>query len=66
MKYLYARGIAGQIFYNSTEVVAYCLTHKPTPDELLYTKRIKYGSGKQQYINTYAHKNLISVKKPLL
>ena len=65
MNYLYARGIAGQIFYNATEVVAYCLTHKPTPDELLYTKRIKYGSGKQQYINTYAHKNLISVKKPL-
>ena len=50
MNKLYARGIAGQLFYNSTEIVAYALTYRPIPDELIYTKRIKYGKEKLEYI----------------
>lgn len=65
MNKLYARGIAGQLFYNSTEVVAYALTYRPIPDELIYTKRIKYGKEKLEYINTFSIKKYLSVKKPL-
>ena len=65
MNKLYARGIAGQLFYNATEVVAYALTYRPTTDELIYTKRIKYGKEKLEYINTFSHKNYLSAKKPL-
>ena len=65
MNGLYLRGLAGQLFYNSTELAAYALTYRPVPDELIYTKRIKYGDGKQQYINTFSNKQYISSKKPL-
>ncbi len=65
MNKLYARGIAGQYFYNSTEILAYGLTYRPAPDELIYTERIKYGEDKMQYFNTYSHKQLLDKKKPL-
>lgn len=65
MNRLYARGIAGQYFYNFTELLAYSLTFRPTPDELIYTKKIKYGEDKMQYFHTYSHKKLLNKKKPL-
>lgn len=65
MNRLFARGIAGQYFYNFTELLAYSLMYRPTPDELIYTKKIKYGEDKMQYIHTYSHKKLLNKKKPL-
>lgn len=65
MNKLYARGIAGQLFYNSTEVIAYALTYRPVPDELIYTKRIRYGKEKLEYINTFSPKKYHNAKKPL-
>lgn len=62
---MYARGIAGQYFYNFTELLAYAVTYRPTPDELVYTKKLHYGAEKFQYINTYSRKDLLNKKKPL-
>lgn len=65
MNRLYARGIIGQCWYNFTEALAYSVMYRPTPDELVYVKKQKYGEGKAQYIHTYSHKNLLNKKKPL-
>ena len=65
MNRLYLRGIAGQLFYNSTEVAAYVLTYRPIPEDLEYTKKLQYGSEKYQYINTLTRKDLVAKKKPL-
>ena len=65
-KKVYYRGLAGTCWYNFTEALAYALTYKPTPENVIYTKRIHYGSKKPQYINTYCRKDLADVKKPLL
>lgn len=65
-KKLYIRGIAGQCWYNFTEGLVYALITRPTPKNLTYTRKIKYGSGKLQYINTYCLKCAEKEKKPLL
>ncbi|MBR3868943.1 MAG: alpha/beta hydrolase [Clostridia bacterium] len=65
MNKLYARGIVGQYFYNFTELLAYAVTYRPTPYELVYTKKLKYGDEKFQYINTYSRKDILNKKKPL-
>lgn len=63
---IYARGMLGQYWYNFTELLAYALTYKPVPSELIYTKKLGYGSERQQYINTLERKYLTDTKKPLL
>lgn len=65
-KKVYYRGKIGTYWYNFTESLAYALTYKPTPKNLIYTKRIPYGSGKLQYYNTYCRKDLVNTKKPLM
>ena len=64
-KKLYIRGKAGTCWYNFTESLAYALTYKPTPEGIIYNKRIPYGAEKKQYYNTYCRKDLVSEKKPL-
>ncbi len=64
-KKLYYRGKAGTYFYNFTELFAYLITYRPTPKNITYSKRIHYGNGKQQYINTYCRNDLKEIKKPL-
>lgn len=65
-KSVYAKGIAGQLWYNFTEAVACTILCKPTPKELIYTHRISYGTEKSQYVNTYCRKDLVNKKKPVL
>lgn len=65
-KKVYYRGLLGQYWYNFTEALVYGLVYRPTPKDLLYTKKIKYGNGKLQYINFNERKDLKSEKKPLL
>lgn len=65
-KKLYIRGKFGRCWYNFTELLAYALTFKPTPKDVIYTKKLHYGSEKQQYINTYKNKASTDVKKPML
>ncbi len=65
-KKLYLRGKAETYWYNFTESLAYALTYKPTPDGIIYKKRIPYGSEKAQYYNTYCRKDLLNEKKPLM
>lgn len=65
-KKVYYRGKAGTYWYNFTEGLAYALTYKPTPANLIYTPHIHYGNGKLQYFNTYCRKDLLDTKKPLM
>lgn len=65
MNRIYARGMIGQYWYNFTEALAYSVMYRPTPDELVYTKKLPYGTSKFQYINTYSRKDLLNKKKPL-
>ncbi len=64
-KKVYARGLAGQIWYNSTEALAFVLLHRSTPKELKYNSKVHYATGKSQYINIYYPKLLEKKKKPL-
>ncbi len=64
MNRLYARGIAGQLWYNFTEGLVYGLTYRKTPDCVTYHKHIEYGNDKLQYINIYQHND--NIKRPLL
>ncbi len=66
MDKLYLRGLIGQYWYNFTELLAYCILYRPTPKNLLYERKIKYGEDKLQYINTYTRKDINNEKKPLL
>lgn len=58
--------MVGQYWYNFTEALVHGLLLRPTPKELIYNKKIKYGNEKLQYINTYCRKDLAEEKKPLL
>ena len=62
---IYNRGILGQCWYNFTEALVYGLVYRPTPKGLIYNKKIKYGDGRLQYVNTYNPENMTD-KKPLL
>lgn len=64
-KGVYYRGKTARAWYNFTESLAYALLYRPTPKELIYSKHIKYGTEKLQYINTYCPKAAVNRKKPL-
>ena len=57
-KKVYNRAMLGQYWYNSTEVLAYALLYRKTPDELTYLPRVHYGEGKYEYINIFDIKKL--------
>lgn len=65
-KKMYLRGLAGQIFYNSTEVLALALTYRPIPKTIEYVKNVRYGKEKNNYMFNYFLKEKKSEKKPLL
>ncbi len=65
-KKLYFRGLAGQMFYTSTEYLALALTYRPVPEDIEYNKNVRYGKEKNNYMYTYCRKELKSSKKPLL
>ncbi len=58
--------MAGQYWYNFTELLALSLTYRPIPKDIVYTKKLRYGKDKQQYIDTYVRKDCANEKKPLL
>ncbi len=64
-KKLYMRGLVAQKWYNFTEGLVYALTVRPTPENLIYERKIKYGQEKLQYINTYCKKGTEHQKKPV-
>ncbi|MBR4800593.1 MAG: alpha/beta hydrolase [Clostridia bacterium] len=64
-KSVYLRGKIGTCWYNFTEGIAYLLTYKRTPKNLLYGRHLPYGEEKKQYLNTYCRKDLIAKSKPL-
>lgn len=64
-KKLYARGLVAQGWYNFTEGLVYGLIARPTPSDLIYQRKIKYGKENLEYINTYCKKGLENEKKPL-
>ncbi len=64
-KNLYLRAKRKQYWCNFQEVFAYAAQYRPTPSELIYEHGVKFGEGKQQYINTYCRKDLVDKKKPL-
>ncbi len=64
-KSVYYGGVLRTGFYNSTELLAYAAQYRPTPDELDYRGGVKYGEGKQQYLNLCTRKDLAANKKPL-
>ncbi|MBR3767378.1 MAG: alpha/beta hydrolase [Clostridia bacterium] len=66
MDKLYLRGMAGQYWYNATEMLAYALLYRRTPEGLIYEKKVKYGEDKLQYINFYSPKVRTKEKMPLL
>lgn len=65
MNKLYLRGMTGQLWYNFTECLAYTLLYRRTPKELIYEKKVPYGSEKRQYLNIYCRKDRKNTKKPL-
>ena len=64
-KKLYLRSLAAQGWYNFTEGLVYALTVRPTPENLIYKRKISYGTDNMQYINTYCKKGTENEKKPL-
>lgn len=64
-KKIYLRGMIAQPWYNFTEGLAYAITGRPIPDCINYEKRVHYGEGKQEYMNTLCLKEKMSIKKPL-
>lgn len=65
-KKLYYRGLAAQGWYNFSEALVYMLLLRPAPKELIYTKKIKYGNEKMQYINTISPRDKQNQKKPVM
>lgn len=64
-KKLYLRSLAAQGWYNFTEGLVYALTVRPTPQNLIYERKLRYGKDNLQYINTYCKKGTENEKKPL-
>ena len=65
-KNIYNRGVIGHGWYNFTEALVYALVARPTPGNLIYESKIKYGEDKLEYINTYCKIGLKDEKKPVL
>lgn len=64
-KKMYLRGLAGQIFYNSTEALALVLTYRPIPKTIEFVKNVRYGKEKNNYMFNYCLKEKKNEKKPL-
>lgn len=64
-KKIFLRGMIAQPWYNFTEGLAYIITGRPIPENIHYEKRVHYGEGKQEYMNTFCLKEKKDVKKPL-
>ncbi len=64
-KKVYLRGMAGQLWYNFSEVFAYALLYRPTPKELVYEPKVFYGKEKKEYMNLSYPKNKGKEKLPL-
>ena len=64
-KKMYLRGLAGQIFYNTTETLALALTYRPVPKAIEYIKNVRYGKDKNNYMFNYCLKEKKTEKKPL-
>ena len=64
-KKLYMRSLAAQGWYNFTEGLVYALTVRPTPENLIYERKLHYGKDNMQYINTYCKKGTENQKKPV-
>ena len=64
-KKLYIRSLAAQGWYNFTEGLVYALTVRPTPENLIYERKLHYGKDNMQYINTYCKKGTENQKKPV-
>ena len=64
-KSVYLRGVLGTCWYNFTECFAYLALHRKTPDTLKYTPRVKYGTGRQQFLNLCTRRDNENEKKPL-
>ena len=64
-KSLYLRGLIAQPWYNFTETLAYIITGRPIPENIIYGKKIHYGNEKREYINTFCLKGNEKKKKPL-
>ena len=62
-KKMYLRGLAGQIFYNSTEILALALTYRPIPKTIEYVKNVRYGKEKNNYMFNYFLKD-IALQRP--
>lgn len=64
MDKVYLRGLAGQYWYNFTELLVYGLSYKKNPDNVDYYDKVKYGNDALQYVNIYKNKD--NKKRPLL
>ena len=64
-KKMYLRGLAGQIFYTSTETLALVLTYRPIPKTIELIKNVRYGEKKNNYMFNYCLKEKKNEKKPL-
>lgn len=64
-KKIYYRGLAGTVFYNSTECLAWAITGRPIPENVHYEKKVHYGKQSNQYMNLICLKDKLKEKKPL-
>ncbi|MBR5015759.1 MAG: alpha/beta hydrolase, partial [Clostridia bacterium] len=64
-KTIYIRGKLGTVWYNFTETLAYIILHRKTPESCIYTPKVKYGKGRQQFLNLCTRRDLEGEKKPL-
>ena len=64
-KKVYNRGMLGQWFYNSTEILALALTYRRMPKDIDYRKKVPYANEKNTHMNILTRKDLKDVKKPL-
>lgn len=64
-KKIYYRGLIAQPWYNFTEGLAYAITGRPIPQNVIYEKKLPYGKEKKQYLNTLCLKDKKAVKKPV-
>ncbi|MBE6772751.1 MAG: alpha/beta hydrolase [Ruminococcaceae bacterium] len=64
-KKIYYRGLVAQPWYNFTESLAYLITGRPIPENVLYERKVSYGKEKSQFMNTLCLKELKDKKKPV-
>ena len=57
-KKVYNRGMLGQWFYNSTEVLALALTYRRMPKDIDYRKKVPYANEKNTHMNILTRKDL--------